>query len=186
MPRVASLLFPVDSVDSVLSFLTPSRHPCAKTVAWLSIHAWTRTMGPDMSKVLMPRSWSWVIQVSLLQTQFVFMSIQRFSTGVGKTSLLHRYVQNRFDPKNITSTTGAFFVTKKVFIDGLKVRLQLWDTAGQERFRSMVILYISLALPCVSAYSCLFRHLCIIEEQMRPFFCMTLPIFPPLMTFEAG
>lgn len=59
-------------------------------------------------------------------------------TGVGKTSLLHRYTQNKFDPKNTTSTTGAFFVTKKVYVDGLKVRLQLWDTAGQERFRSMV------------------------------------------------
>jgi GTPase SAR1 family protein len=58
--------------------------------------------------------------------------------GVGKTSLLHRYTQNKFDPKNTTSTTGAFFVTKKVYVDGLKVRLQLWDTAGQERFRSMV------------------------------------------------
>lgn len=43
----------------------------------------------------------------------------------------------------MTSTTGAFFVTKKVYVDGLKVRLQLWDTAGQERFRSMV----SLPLP---------------------------------------
>ncbi|KAG6378429.1 P-loop containing nucleoside triphosphate hydrolase protein [Boletus reticuloceps] len=60
------------------------------------------------------------------------------NTGVGKTSLLHRYTQNKFDPRNVTSTTGAFFVTKKVYIDGLKVRLQLWDTAGQERFRSMV------------------------------------------------
>jgi len=59
-------------------------------------------------------------------------------SGVGKTSLLQRYTQNKFDPKNTTSTTGAFFVTKKVFVDGLKVRLQLWDTAGQERFRSMV------------------------------------------------
>ena len=58
--------------------------------------------------------------------------------GVGKTSLLQRYTQNKFDPKNTTSTTGAFFVTKKVYKDGLKVRLQLWDTAGQERFRSMV------------------------------------------------
>ncbi|KAH0839636.1 P-loop containing nucleoside triphosphate hydrolase protein [Lanmaoa asiatica] len=58
--------------------------------------------------------------------------------GVGKTSLLHRYTQNKFDPRNVTSTTGAFFVTKKVYVDGLKVRLQLWDTAGQERFRSMV------------------------------------------------
>lgn len=60
------------------------------------------------------------------------------SIGVGKTSLLYRYTQNKFDPRNTTSTTGAFFVTKKVYVEGLKVRLQLWDTAGQERFRSMV------------------------------------------------
>lgn len=63
------------------------------------------------------------------------------NSGVGKTSLLQRYTQNKFDPKNITSTSGAFFVTKKVFIKGLKVRLQLWDTAGQERFRSMAPMY---------------------------------------------
>jgi hypothetical protein len=81
-----------------------------------------------------------------------------FSSGVGKTSLLQRYTQDKFDPKNTTSTTGAFFVTKKVYKDGLKVRLQLWDTAGQERFRSMVCWHLALtgnpadhiliALPC--------------------------------------
>ncbi|KAK7060201.1 hypothetical protein VNI00_000966 [Paramarasmius palmivorus] len=60
------------------------------------------------------------------------------NSGVGKTSLLYRYTQNKFDPKNTTSTSGAFFVTKKVFVNNVKVRLQLWDTAGQERFRSMV------------------------------------------------
>lgn len=60
------------------------------------------------------------------------------NSGVGKTSLLQRYTQNKFDSKNTTSTSGAFFVTKKVHVNGLKVRLQLWDTAGQERFRSMV------------------------------------------------
>lgn len=63
--------------------------------------------------------------------------------GVGKTSLLQRYTQNKFDPRNTTSTTGAFFVTKKVYVNGLKVRLQLWDTAGQERFRSMVRICMS-------------------------------------------
>jgi len=65
------------------------------------------------------------------------ISSSSYATGVGKTSLLHRYTQNKFDPGNTTSTTGAFFVTKKVYVNGLKVRLQLWDTAGQERFRSM-------------------------------------------------
>lgn len=78
--------------------------------------------------------------------------------GVGKTSLLHRYTQNKFDPKNTTSTSGAFFVTKKVYVNGLKVRLQLWDTAGQERFRSMVRL-----LPYQS--SVLQRHL---TERLLP------------------
>ncbi|KAF7971042.1 hypothetical protein HWV62_22167 [Athelia sp. TMB] len=63
------------------------------------------------------------------------------STSTGKTSLLHRYTQGRFDPKATTATTGASFVTKKVYVDGLKVRLQLWDTAGQERFRSMAPMY---------------------------------------------
>ncbi|TRM68456.1 P-loop containing nucleoside triphosphate hydrolase protein [Schizophyllum amplum] len=63
------------------------------------------------------------------------------NSGVGKTSLLRRYTQNKFDPKNTTSTSGAFFVTKKVTLHGLKVRLQLWDTAGQERFRSMAPMY---------------------------------------------
>ncbi|ESK93738.1 ras-like gtp-binding protein ryl2 [Moniliophthora roreri MCA 2997] len=63
------------------------------------------------------------------------------NSGVGKTSLLYRYTQNRFDPKNTTSTSGAFFVTKKIFVDNVKVRLQLWDTAGQERFRSMAPMY---------------------------------------------
>ncbi|KAK1226046.1 hypothetical protein PQX77_011005 [Marasmius sp. AFHP31] len=63
------------------------------------------------------------------------------NSGVGKTSLLQRYTQNKFDPKNTTSTSGAFFVTKKVFVNGVKVRLQLWDTAGQERFRSMAPMY---------------------------------------------
>lgn len=63
------------------------------------------------------------------------------NTGVGKTSLLYRYTQNKYDPRTMTSTTGAFFVTKKVAMDGRKVRLQLWDTAGQERFRSMAPMY---------------------------------------------
>lgn len=41
-------------------------------------------------------------------------NLPSFLAGVGKTSLLQRYTQNKFDPKNTTSTSGAFFVTKKV------------------------------------------------------------------------
>ena len=68
------------------------------------------------------------------------------AVGVGKTSLVTRYVEERFAAHTMT-TTGAFFHSKKVTVDGTKVRLQIWDTAGQERFRSMVS---SLYLPGIS------------------------------------
>jgi small GTP-binding protein len=65
------------------------------------------------------------------------------SQGVGKTSLVHRYVRNAFTPPTTTSTIGASFLTKRVVdIDtATTVRLQIWDTAGQERFRSISKLY---------------------------------------------
>ncbi|KAF2843166.1 P-loop containing nucleoside triphosphate hydrolase protein [Patellaria atrata CBS 101060] len=65
------------------------------------------------------------------------------SQGVGKTSLVHRYVKNQFTPPTTTSTVGASFLTKRVVdIDTSSVvRLQIWDTAGQERFRSISKLY---------------------------------------------
>lgn len=92
------------------------------------------------------------------------------NSGVGKTSLVQRYTQNKFDPKNTTSTSGAFFVTKKVYVNGLKVRLQLWDTAGQERFRSMVC---PLFLSPSNRFHLGSRHPCIIE--VLPTFFLSSP-----------
>lgn len=107
------------------------------------MHAWTPTAGQDMNKASTPRSWLWETQVRAVPILSLLGTLSsRLTTGVGKTSLLQRYTQNKFDPKNTTSTTGAFFVTKKVYVEGLKVRLQLWDTAGQERFRSMVRIFL--------------------------------------------
>ncbi|KAI9893760.1 MAG: hypothetical protein M1814_005976 [Vezdaea aestivalis] len=65
------------------------------------------------------------------------------SQGVGKTSLVNRYVQNAFKPEETFSTIGASFVTKRVVDNDTDttVRLQIWDTAGQERFRSISKLY---------------------------------------------
>jgi hypothetical protein len=94
------------------------------------------------------KSWLWATAVSRSLFSLHFLIPTSFQ-GVGKTSLLQRYTQNKFDPKNTTSTTGAFFVAKKVTVNGVKVRLQLWDTAGQERFRSMVRTF-PVALPLIA------------------------------------
>ncbi|KAH8689949.1 P-loop containing nucleoside triphosphate hydrolase protein [Talaromyces proteolyticus] len=76
------------------------------------------------------------------------------SQGVGKTSLVNRYVRNAFDPATTTSTVGASFVTKRVqdTTSDTIVRLQIWDTAGQERFRSISRLYYRGANACLLCY----------------------------------
>lgn len=75
-------------------------------------------------------------------------------SGVGKTSLVQRYVRNAFNPAATTSTVGASFVTKRVLdtTSDTVVRLQIWDTAGQERFRSISRLYYRGAHACLLCY----------------------------------
>jgi hypothetical protein len=51
--------------------------------------------------------------------------------GVGKTSLVRRYTENKWNPAGTATTTGAFFVTHKTDFKGTRVKLQIWDTAGK-------------------------------------------------------
>ena len=57
-------------------------------------------------------------------------------TDVGKTSLIIRYLEDKFD-ENYTSTIGLDVRYKDMVKNNKKIRLNIWDTAGQERFRSM-------------------------------------------------
>lgn len=77
------------------------------------------------------------------------------SQGVGKTSLVHRYVKNAFIPSATSQATiGASFLTTRVHDpeSGTTIRLQIWDTAGQERFRSISKLYYRGAHAAVLCY----------------------------------
>jgi len=60
--------------------------------------------------------------------------------GVGKTTLLHRYIDGYF-MKDTKMTIGVEFHLKELTIDDKKVLLQLWDFGGQERFRFLLKSY---------------------------------------------
>ncbi len=55
--------------------------------------------------------------------------------SVGKTSLLHRFVDNKFK-EDYSSTIGVQFLSKEVTIDERKeiIQFQIWDVGGQSRF----------------------------------------------------
>ncbi len=61
-------------------------------------------------------------------------------SGVGKSALLARFVDDSFTPSFIT-TIGIDFKLKTVSMRDKRVKLQIWDTAGQERFRTITQAY---------------------------------------------
>jgi len=59
---------------------------------------------------------------------------------VGKTSLILRYVEDKFNDKH-ESTLQASFTQKKLNIEGRRITLAIWDTAGQEKFHALGPIY---------------------------------------------
>ena len=61
------------------------------------------------------------------------------NSEVGKTSLIHRYINNEFVQQ--ISTIGVEFERKKMTIDKKEIEVKIFDTAGQDRFRTIVKQY---------------------------------------------
>ncbi|CAJ1074464.1 ras-related protein Rab-32 [Xyrichtys novacula] len=66
--------------------------------------------------------------------------------GVGKSSIILRYVNKRFQ-EGYKSSIGVDFALKTIEWDSSTVvRLQLWDIAGQERYKKMSRVYYKGAM----------------------------------------
>ncbi|MFW9825678.1 MAG: Rab family GTPase [Candidatus Thorarchaeota archaeon] len=61
--------------------------------------------------------------------------------GVGKTTLIGRYLTGVFQSNN-EITIGVDFHIKKFDIQGKKITLQIWDFAGEDRFRFLLPSYV--------------------------------------------
>ena len=74
-------------------------------------------------------------------------------SGVGKTSIISRYISNTFKSQ-LMSTPGANFVTKMIIMedDNQSIKFEIWDTAGQERYRALAKVFYKNAAVCVLVY----------------------------------
>lgn len=61
-------------------------------------------------------------------------------SGVGKSSILLRYTDDRFSDHQAT-TIGVDFKTKFETVQGKRLKVAMWDTAGQERYRTLTTTY---------------------------------------------
>uniref|UniRef100_A0A8D0N2J4 small monomeric GTPase n=1 Tax=Sus scrofa TaxID=9823 RepID=A0A8D0N2J4_PIG len=122
--------------------MVPGYHLCF--LASLLCSPWLSTNLPTKTITMTDGDYDYLIKLLALG-----------DSGVGKTTFLYRYTDNKFNPKFIT-TVGIDFREKRVVYNtqgsnestgkAFKVHLQLWDTAGQERFRSLTTAFFRDAM----------------------------------------
>ena len=74
-------------------------------------------------------------------------------SGVGKTCIISRYVNNTYDEKSET-TNGASYASKVIDLEQYKqsLRFDIWDTAGQEKCRSLTKFFYKDAAIAILVY----------------------------------
>lgn len=82
-----------------------------------------------------------------IQTKLVLLG----EAAVGKSSLVHRFVQNEF-LEDREPTIGAAFLTQRCRLEDRLIKFEIWDTAGQERFHSLAPMYYRNAQASVVVY----------------------------------
>ncbi|KAJ3449945.1 ras-related protein rab-4a [Anaeramoeba flamelloides] len=83
--------------------------------------------------------------------EMLFKLIIVGSLGTGKTSILNRFIENKFF-SDCPHTIGVEFETKLLNIGKDRVKVQFWDTAGQERFWAITRSYFRGAVCSILVY----------------------------------
>lgn len=94
------------------------------------------------------------LQIIKIQSgEYAFKLILGGEGGVGKTSMVHRFVEDSFKT-DYKSTIGTSIMKKECNFEGLesKVRFVIWDLAGQAQFQRVRQTYVSNAEAGILVY----------------------------------
>ena len=78
------------------------------------------------------------------KNKYEFKIVTLGDPGVGKTSIFRRFVEDNFDPNQL-STLGINLSTKIIKIKNKELVLKLIDTGGQEKYRAIAASYFRRA-----------------------------------------
>ncbi|MDD1776944.1 MAG: GTP-binding protein [Candidatus Helarchaeota archaeon] len=86
------------------------------------------------------------------EKQFVYKIMVLGDPSVGKTSLIRRFVENRFSEEYL-STIGVEFLKKEVSVDeNTRVTMVLWDVAGQAKWTQFKKAYYQGSLFIIAVF----------------------------------
>ncbi|KAH0790012.1 small GTP-binding protein [Histomonas meleagridis] len=77
------------------------------------------------------------IPIQAFSVEAWFQVIVVGNTDVGKTSLIYRFVNDKFSPETYSTLAPNNFNCMATSVSGKQVELTIWDTAGQERYQAI-------------------------------------------------
>jgi small GTP-binding protein len=119
-----------------------------------------RTVSPVIPKLVLDSNGSQikrkvdtVQKVKIKSKEYAFKLILGGDGAVGKTSMVHRYVENVF-AKDYKSTIGTSIMKKECSFKELNstVRFVIWDLAGQAQFKRVRMSYLANAEAGILVY----------------------------------
>lgn len=75
-----------------------------------------------------------------LKQVFTYKLVLLGESSVGKSSVIYRFVRNKFTDDQ-QATLGAAFIAHSIELHNCVVKLEIWDTAGAEKFHSLTPMY---------------------------------------------
>ena len=90
-------------------------------------------------------------EASFMKEEYKFKIVIVGDSGVGKTNLVKRFIQNTFS-SNTLATVGVEFFSNNYYINDKLCKIEMWDTAGQERYKSMTSAYYKGSMGAILVY----------------------------------
>ncbi|CAE7882757.1 RABE1A, partial [Symbiodinium sp. KB8] len=93
----------------------------------------------------------WRVKEKMASCDMFIKLMMLGDTGVGKTALVVKFVDDGFKNDN-KPTFGIDFKHKMLWMGGKRVKIQIWDTAGQERHHTITKQYYRSAMGIFLCY----------------------------------
>lgn len=119
-----------------------------------------RTVSPVIPKIMskggekdITRKKDTLQRIRIQSGEYAYKLILGGEGGVGKTSMVHRFVEGKYET-DYKSTIGTSIMKKECDFEGLssKVRFVIWDLAGQSQFKRVRMTYVENAEAGILVY----------------------------------
>ncbi len=141
---IVTVLNPLASVDPYFPYAYLAAEKVARLADGRPVSPVIPKMHFDEKLGLIKRKMNTLQQIKIHSSLYAYKLILGGDGGVGKTSMVHRFVDNVFQD-DYKATIGTSITKKECEFDGLKskVRFVIWDLAGQEQFKRVRQAYLS-------------------------------------------